>query len=459
MAVDMYLKDGLIATDYGLFRGGLVLKEGKIAQIVASTEKIAADETIDLRGNLIMPGLVDAHVHFNEPGRTHWEGYTTGSQGAAAGGVTTVLEMPLNCTPPVIDVPKLVLKREAIEGKSIVDYAHWGGLVTDNLEELAGLEAQGVIGYKAFMSESGVDFAMVRDDILFEGMKRIAALGNVIGIHAENESLTQYYQGRLRAAGRKDRHAFLESRPPLTELEAIQRAILLAKEAGTHIHIVHVSTAAGAMAVRQAKISGLPVTMETCPHYLSLDEEDFERIGPMAKCSPPLRSRQEVEGLWSLVLEGWVDCIASDHSPCTVEEKERGNDDIWLAWGGITGIQTMLPILLTEGVQRRQMGLERLVQLTSSNPAKIFGVYPQKGALHLGADADLVIVDMEKEWVVSRESLFSRNKQSPFIGCRLKGRVERTIIRGRTVYQDGQFLVEPGFGQLVTRRNLHRSTT
>jgi allantoinase len=275
----------------------------------------------------------------------------------------------------------------------------------------------------------------------------------VIGVHAENEYVTAMLGRQLREAGRTDRAAWHESRPPVTELEAINRAIYWAKAAQGNLHIVHVTLADGIRAAARAKQEGVHVTVETCPHYLFFDQEDFVRIGPAAKCAPPLRSRSEVERLWECVLDGLVDTIASDHSPCTWAEKEPGMTNIWKAWGGISGVQTMLPAILTEGVHKRGLPLSALVRMMATNPARIFGLYPQKGTILPGSDADLVVVDLDKEWSLTENDLFYKNKHSAFVGRSFKGAVERTIVRGVTVYQHGQITAPPGFGQLLRRRH------
>ncbi len=451
MKADLYLKNGLVVTEDTTFQGGVVVGQGKIVQLVSGDAAIAAEEVVDLQGKVVLPGLVDDHVHFNEPGREHWEGYQTGSMAAAAGGITTIMEMPLNATPPSIDKTKLLHKREAIQNKPVVDYAHWGGLVDNNLDALDGLHQEGVIAYKAFMSASGVDFERVNDDVLYAGLLRARELGNLVGVHAENEYVTALLGQQLRDAGRSDRAAWHESRPPSTELEAINRAIYWATVAQGNLHIVHVTIADGIRAAAQAKQAGVHVTVETCPHYLFFDHDDFIRIGPAAKCAPPIRSRKEVESLWECVLDGMVDTIASDHSPCPWADKAPGMENIWQAWGGISGVQSMLPVMLTEGVHKRGLPLPSLVRMMAANPARIFGLYPQKGALLPGSDADLTIIDLNKEWTLSVDDLLYKNKHSAYVGYSFKGAVERTIVRGVTVYQDGQITASPGFGQLLRR--------
>ena len=451
MSADLYLKNGLVVTEETTFYGGVVIADGKIVELVAGDGVVSAQEVIDVDGKTILPGIVDDHVHFNEPGREHWEGYRSGSMAAAAGGVTTFIEMPLNATPPSIDREKLKHKREAVKNLSVIDYAHWGGLVDNNLDDLEGLHDEGVVAFKGFMSESGVDFKRINDDVLYGGLVKSHELGNVVGVHAESEYVTRFLAQKIQAEGRIDRQAWSESRPPVTELDADKRAIYWAKITGGTLHIVHVTIADGILAVDQAKREGVKVTVETCPHYLFFDEDDFVRIGPAAKCAPPIRSRVEVERLWDCVLGGMVDTIASDHSPCPTADKVKGNDNIWQAWGGITGVQAMLPAMLTEGVHKRGLPLPALVKMMSANPARIFGLYPQKGSLMPGSDADITVIDLQKSWTLSAEDLFSRHQQSAYVGYTFKGAVDRTIVRGVTVYQNGQISVEPGFGQMLRR--------
>ncbi|MFC1959311.1 allantoinase AllB [Chloroflexota bacterium] len=451
MTADLYVKNGVVVTEETTFHGGVVIAAGKVVELVAGSSAIDAQETIDVQGKAILPGIVDSHVHFNEPGREHWEGYQAGSMAAAAGGVTTIMEMPLNAIPPSIDREKLLHKRAAIKNKSVVDYAHWGGLVDNNLEELAGLHEEGVIAFKAFMSESGVDFRRVNDGILYGGLVKSRELGNVVGVHAESEYVTSFLAEQIKATGRTDRQGWAEARPPFAELEAVNRAIYWAKVTGGNLHIVHTTIADGIKAVATAKQEGVNVTVETCPHYLFFDNDDFVRIGPAAKCAPPIRERAEVEKLWGCVLTGMVDTIGSDHSPCDKAAKVKGNDDIWQAWGGITGVQAMLPAMLTEGVHKRGLSLSLLVKMMSANPARLFGLYPQKGTLLPGSDADITIVDLEKTWTLAAADLLSRHQQSAYVGCTFKGQVAGTIVRGEKVYADGKIIAQPGYGRLLKR--------
>lgn len=449
---DLYLKNAKIVTEEKVFPGGVVVDGERIIKVVEGEEDIDARQVLDLGRKTLLPGLIDSHVHFNEPGRTEWEGYQSGSQAAAAGGVTTFLEMPLNSIPETLSSQTLEEKRQAVAPKPIVDYGQWGGLVDNNLGELEGLHQEGVIGFKAFLSDNGIEnFQRIDDGILYAGLKKIQEFDNVLALHAENEYVTRYLGKKYRNEGRKDRASWTASRPSFAEIEAIRRACYWAGVTGGTLHIVHVTTADGIRAVAEAKKDGVQVTVETCPHYLLLDEEDFEEIGPAAKCAPPLRSRDEVESLWERVLAGDVDTIGSDHSPCTWDEKASGMDDIWQAWGGISGVQTMLSVILTEGFHKRGLPLTELVRMMSANPARIFGLYPQKGSMQPGSDADLTVVDLDRKWTVKSKDLFYKNKFSAFEGVALIGKATHTFVRGKLVYKEGTFDVSAGYGQLLKR--------
>jgi len=449
VSIDCYLFNGLIVTETETFSGGVAIDDGKIVEILPASPPRKAIKTVDLLGKAVMPGIVDGHVHLNEPGRTEWEGFTTGTMSAAAGGVTTVLDMPLNSIPYTTNRKAILAKRSAVADKAVVDFGLWGGLVDNNLADLDGLQEEGAIAFKAFMSESGVDFKYVQDDMLYAGLQWMKKSGSLLGVHAINEPVSNYIRENLIKAGRKDRRAWEEAFPVEGELEAILRAIYWAKVTGGRLHIVHVSIASGLRAIAEAQREGVKVSGETCPHYLCLNLDDFEQIGPVAKCAPPIRSQAEVDSLWQCLLNGEVDLIASDHSPSTMAEKEGGLENIWHAWGGISGLQTMLPLMLSVGYHQHDVSLPTLVRLMCANPARLYGLYPKKGALLPGSDADIVIIDLEQTWTLSAADLFYRNKISPFIGRTLKGKVIQTILRGITVYERGVIRSEPGVGRFL----------
>lgn len=409
------------------------------------SEVSAGDEVIDARGLIVLPGVVDAHVHFNEPGRADWEGWETGTRGAAAGGVTTVLEMPLNAHPPTTTAAAFDEKVAVASKKALVDFGLWGGMVPENLGDLETLHQRGVVGFKAFMSDSGIDdFHRVPDGILAIGLKVTARLNALVGVHAESQDM-------LETSGAPNPLAWCRARPAAAEVDAIRRLLVCMRGAGKGVraHVVHVSCAEGLAEVDAARNKGVAISAETCPHYLAFTEEDFERIGPPLKCAPPIRDAATREALWEALLEGRVDLIGSDHSPCPAADKEKGKDDIWQAWGGIAGIQATLPVLLTDGVHARDLSLERLAYLTATAPAQLFGLFPRKGAIAVGADADFALIDPERQWTFERDELETRSGVSAYLGRSFTGKVVRTIVRGRTVFIDGQVVGEMGWGQLV----------
>jgi allantoinase len=415
--------------------GDIAVQDGRIAAL--GPELPGGREEIDGRGLLALPGAVDAHVHLNDPGRAGWEGFATGTAALAAGGTTCAIDMPLNAIPPTVDGAAFDAKVAAAAGALRADIALWGGLVPGDLDRLDELAARGVVGFKAFMSASGVpEFAASDDLTLLEGMARAARLGLPVAVHAESEALTSRLAARAVAEGRVAMRDYLGSRPVVAELEAIGRAIAFAAETGCALHVVHVSTGRGVALVREARARGVDVTCETCPHYLVLDAEDAERLGAVAKCAPPLRAAEERDGLWG------VDLIATDHSPSPAGLKQ--GDDHFAIWGGIAGAQTLLALVYDAGVPPA-----RLAELLSAAPARRFGL-PGKGALAVGADADVVLVDPAGAWTVAAEDLLDRHRLSPFAGRRLRGRVVRTILRGTTVARDGRTVGAPR-GRIVLR--------
>ena len=447
---DLVIRGGDLILPTGRATGDIAVTGGVITAI--GGEVPDAGDTIDARGLVVLPGLVDAHVHFNEPGRADWEGWDAGTRGAAAGGVTTVLEMPLNAHPPTTTAAAFDEKLAIASKKAFVDFGLWAGLVPDNLDNLQNLHERGVVGFKAFMSESGVDdFRRVTDGVLAAGLKAAARLGVVVGVHAESHEMVERLTSEIRGRREIDRLAWCRARPPAAEVEAIRRLVSCVRGAGpgARAHVVHVSGADGLAEVQAAREWGLSVTAETCPHYLEFDEQDFERVGPALKCAPPIRDAASRERLWTALLAGEVDLVASDHSPCPAADKKKGEHDVWQAWGGVAGIQATLPVLLTGGVHARGLSLERVADLTATAPARLFGLYPRKGAIVVNADADFALVDPRRTWTFGPEHLQTRSGISPYLGRTFKGAAVRTIVRGRTVFADGEVVGTAGWGKLV----------
>jgi allantoinase len=421
---------------------------GKITNIAPEILE-PARSTLDARGLHVFPGVVDAHVHFNQPGREDWEGIRTGSVAFAAGGGTTFIDMPLNSSPVVTTPEAFDLKLEAMRRESSTDFALWGGLVPGNLNLLPELAARGVVGFKAFMCNSGLaEFGGVDDATLFEGMRVAARLGLPVAVHAENDAIPALLAAQSQAKGEMNARAYLNSRPAMVELEAIGRALLFAEETGCALHVVHISTARGVRMVAEAKTRGVNVTAETCPHYLVFTDEDLERLGAVLKCAPPLRSGAERDALWLEVLAGKVDIIGSDHSPAPPSMKT--GTDFFKIWGGISGGQSTLPALLTHGYHARGLALAQIAAMLSANPAARFGLR-QKGRLEVGVDADLALVDLDTNWTL--EEVLYRHRQSPYLGMKFTGRVTRTLLRGETIWDGAEVSSQPR-GNLIRPNQL-----
>jgi allantoinase len=426
-----------------IVRGGnidVVIADGVIADVAPSGELgDDAREIIDATGLHVLPGLIDAHVHLNDPGRADWEGFSTGTRALAAGGFTCAVDMPLNSFPPTVHKVAFDQKVDAAQGNAHIDFALWGGLVPGNLNHMDELAECGVVGFKAFMADSGNEDFLACDDLsLFEGMRNAARLGLPVAVHAENAQMVRQLARRALAAGRTAMADFLASRPVAAEIEAITSALSLASEAGCALHIAHVSCGSAAALVAEARAAGADVTCETCPHYLTLTDEDAERIGLPAKCAPPLRSEDERAGLWRAVRLGTIDLIASDHSPAPPALKQG---HAFSAWGGISGCQTTARVLLAEGLTTTE-----LARLCAAGPAARLGL--PGGRVEPGTAANLTLIDPAPESRLKAGDLYYRHQQSVFVGRPVKGRIARTILRGHTVAIDGKPVGEPQ-GQLV----------
>ncbi|HEY2014886.1 MAG TPA: allantoinase AllB, partial [Bryobacteraceae bacterium] len=404
---DLVIRGGDLVTSEGVARADLAIEGERISAI--GPDLPGAAQEIDARGLTVFPGLIDVHVHFNEPGRTEWEGAASGSSALAAGGGTAFFDMPLNSSPCTVGGSEFSAKRDALARSSVTDFALWGGIVPGNRDSLAELADCGVIGFKAFMADSGLpEFPRSDDLTLFEGMREAARLGLPVAVHAENNDLV-----KPRGAGTGVRD-YLDSRPVLAEVEAIQRASLLAGEAGAKLHIVHISSGRGVAAALEARARGVDVSIETCAHYLWFTGEDMERLGAVAKCAPPLRASKDRDALWEAVLRDEVDIVGSDHSPAPLAMKQ--DENFFRVWGGIAGVQSTLAVLLT----RTGLSPGRVAALTAWNPTRRFGL-AGKGSIAIGHDADLALVDLTSGYTVTRDSLFQRHGLSPYLGERFRG--------------------------------------
>lgn len=408
------------------------IKDGRIASIGAYLGP--AREEYDAGSLHVLPGLVDVHVHFREPGMEYKEDFSTGSLAAAAGGVTTVFDMP-NTDPPTSTGEALQKKRGLASGRSYVDFGLYGVILQDNEKELDRLHFEGAMGLKLFMGETTGQNPCPDDGAIFAAFRRAAELGMVVGVHAENDPVLQRLKNELKQGGREDPIAHLESRPPFVEAEAVGRAVTLAEAAGNRLHVHHLSTREGEQIVRLARSRGLPVTCEALISHLLFDDSAYERYGNLIQLNPPIRSREHVEHLWHAIKRGRIDCVATDHAPHSLEEQNQTN--VWEGVGGFIGVETLMPLIL-DCVARDRLSLDRAVQLCSENPARIYGLYPRKGSLTVGADADFVLVDLAASHLLSNDRLHSKNPLSPYDGWEVRGRPVATYLRGRCIISEDE---------------------
>jgi allantoinase len=430
--------------------------DGRIAR-VADFADVSSDCKVFEAGehSFVMPGLVDSHVHVNEPGRTEWEGFATATRAAAAGGVTTIVDMPLNSIPATTTLVGLHEKLAATKGKLWVDVGFWGGVVPGNTNELAKLWDAGVVGFKCFLIHSGVDeFPNVTEASLREAMPELARLGATLIVHAElpgpiEEVCCQSPTAAENDPANRSYETFLHSRPRAAENEAVELMIRLSRETGCRIHVVHHSSADALGTLRAAKAAGASLTVETCPHYLHFAAEDIGTGATEFKCCPPIRERENREQLWEALRDGTIDMIVSDHSPCPPEMKLPEQGDFMKAWGGISSLQLRLPVVWTEA-SARGFTIANLLEWLCSAPARQVGLAQKKGSISVGCDADLVIWNSEREFQVSPENLHHRHKLTPYQGEVLRGVVEKTFLRGEMVYDGGEFASDP-MGQIVLR--------
>jgi allantoinase len=437
-----------VVTPHGVRPAAIHVRNGVITRVSGYDETDGHAELIDHGNAILLPGLIDTHVHINDPGRTEWEGFESATLAAAAGGVTTVIDMPLNCVPATTTPAALAAKRDCAAGHCHVDVGFWGGLVPDNIGGLRALAEAGVLGFKCFLVPSGVaEFEHVGEAELRRALPVLAALGLPLLAHAE---LPARLAAARPAGGNPRSYArYLASRPAQAEVEAIELLIALARETGAHIHIVHVSAAQALSVLRSARVEGVPITAETCPHYLHFAAEHVPDGATEYKCAPPIRGVSNREQLWRALASGDLEVIASDHSPCPPPLKERETGTFDDAWGGIASLQLGAAIVWT-GARRRGYGIAHLAEWMAAAPARLASLAMRKGAIATGCDADLVVFDPDASWIVDAERLHHRHPITPYAGETLTGTVLATYLRGEKIYQAGQAVGGPR-GRMLTR--------
>jgi len=425
-------------------REAAVLVEGEKIQAIVPVEQAPAGAQIqDFGEAAILPGLVDSHVHINDPGRAEWEGFETATRAAAAGGYTMLVDMPLNCLPATSTVAALEAKREAARGRCRVDWAAWGSVVADNQRDIEKLAGAGVLGFKCFLIHPGIDgFTMVTESELRAALPHVARTGLPLLVHAELAGPIEAATAGLADADWKSYATYLQSRPDEAELSAIRLLLLLCGEYEFRLHIVHLATWQALDELRNARAEGLPVSVETCPHYLHFTAEAIADGATLSKCAPPIRSRENREKLWQGLREGVIDFVATDHSPCPPAMKQLENGNFRTAWGGIASLSMALPVMWTDA-SGRGFTLRDIARWMAEGPAELAGYSSRKGRIAAGCDADFVVFEPEAEFTVTPERLHYRHAVSPYMGEKLRGVVKATYLRGKRVFAEGEFPGEP----------------
>jgi dihydroorotase len=430
--VDLVINGGTIVTPDTEYRASIAIKGGLIHAIGAPEAMPEATETLDVTGLHVLPGAIDVHVHFRDPGYPQKEDFASGTAGAAFGGVTTVFDMPN--TLPTIGTPEALAAKHTIAAeKAYVDYGLYAVLGDDSIEHVHALIDGGIIGFKLYMGNTFGRIPSPSTGAMLEAFEVVAPTGKRISLHAETNSIMERRESRLRAAGRIEPIAHLAARPAVVAVEAVARAAILAEWTGARIHVLHISSAAELRPLAEAKARGVEITGETCPHYLLLSEADYEKFGGIVRVNPPVREAPNRQPLWDALMDGTVDIIATDHAPHAPEEKTR--NDIWTVDCGFPGVETQLPLMLTE-INRGRATIQDYVRWSAEAPAKIWGLYPRKGALTAGSDADIAIVDLNRSWTIDDALIQSRSKISPWHGRQATALPIHTIVRGRFVMKD-----------------------
>jgi allantoinase len=431
-----------VVTPQEILPAAVLVEEEQIQAVVPPAQIPSGAEIHDFGDAAILPGLVDSHVHINDPGRTEWEGFRTATRAAAAGGCTLLVDMPLNCLPATTTVAALEAKRVAAQNNCWVDWAAWGGVLQDNQAEIEKLADAGVLGFKCFLIHPGIEgFTMVGQDDLRAALPHLARTGLPLLVHAELAGPIDVATARLAGADWRCYATYLQSRPDAAELSAIRMMLSLCRQYHFRLHIVHLSSALALPELRAARSEGLALSVETCPHYLHLAAEDIPDAATLCKCAPPIRSRENREALWQALRDGVIDLVATDHSPCPPAMKGLEEGNFRTAWGGISSLSIALSLMWTEASQRA-FTLMDIVRWMAKGPARLAGCQTRKGRIAAGYDADLVIFDQDKTFQVTAERLHYRYPLSPYLGETLRGVVKATYLRGRPVFAEGDFLGE-----------------
>jgi dihydroorotase len=443
---DLVISGGIVVSADGPFHADVATKNGVIIAVGAPEAMPAAKEMLDVSGLHVLPGAIDVHVHFRDPGYPQKEDWASGTAAAAFGGVTTVFDMP-NTIPATGTAEILAAKHRIASEKAHVDFGLYGLLGEDTIANVPALIEGGVIGFKLYMGNTFGKIPSPSTGGMLEAFEVVAPTGKRIGLHAETNSIMERRQTRLTAAGRTDPLAHLASRPAVVAVEAVSRACILSEWTGARIHILHISSAEELRPLREAKARGVEVTGETCPQYLMLSADDYARFGGIVRVNPPVREKFNQEPLWAALLDGTIDMIATDHAPHTPEEKTR--NDIWSVDCGFPGVETQMPAMLT-AMNAGRMSISDYVRWSSFNPAKRWGLYPRKGAIQVGSDADIAIVDVGRSWTVDDAKTQSHSKISPWHGRAVKGLPIYTLVRGRFVMCERRLMPDTrGWGRSV----------
>ena len=463
MQWDLIIKNGEIVFDDTIETGNIYIKNGLIQAISKNELEGDALEVTDATDKYVLPGLIDTHIHSRDGGATYKEDFFHSTTAAAMGGITSVFEMP-NTNPTVNNRENFLKQKENLESKAHIDFGLWGISLGDlNGDKLQELNDSGVIGIKYFWGyavhkdtfqlvynyEPGLENVMppCDDGEVFEIFRAVAKTGNILAIHAENSDLINRLTADIIEEKSNDYDVYLSSRPQLAEILTVQTAISFAREAGTRLHILHVTTKRAVELIREAQKEGLPVTGETCPHYLFLTNESYAEIGPVMKVFPLVKHKEDQEELWRGIEDGTLTSVCSDHAPHTEEEK---SGDLWSIPAGMCGVETIVPLMLN-AVNEKRLTLNKFAQLLSRNPAKNFGIHPQKGSLAIGTDADITIIDLHQEWLIEREKLHSKSKITAYDGVKVVGKPVATIVRGHIVMKNGE-MISSNVGKLVKHK-------